>query len=160
MSGTAVLELTKAPFQPRYEIERQKTWPVQQMDLERMRVWLMPRLQPAYPTFTDTQIANFLRSCIPSNDWLFICTENAVLLAQAVQPSMRLLRVDEEFCLCRTEECVDEAADLYRPLMRWAVSKGASKVIIDQLTDVTQGQIRYRIGDLKTKRVVLREIGD
>jgi hypothetical protein len=157
----SVLQLAKAPFpRPVAEIDRQKTWRFSALDLDRMAVWLMPKLREAYPHHSDTQIVNFLRSCMVSNDWLFACTENAVLLAQIVTPPMRLMRVDEEFCCTKEEDTLDEAADLYRDLKRWADRIGASKILVDQFSDVPRNMIQYRVGKVEVQRVVVHMMGE
>jgi hypothetical protein len=118
----------------------------QQLDLDDKAYWLMPRLREAYPSHSDVQIINFLRNCIPSPDWYFVATENAVLLAQVVTPPMRKMRVDEEFCICKHEDFWEEGADLYRDLKRWATTIGASKICVDSFSDVPRDVIGRRVG--------------
>lgn len=118
----------------------------QQLDLDDKAHWLLPRLREAYPTYGDTQIINFLRNCIPSSDWYFVATVNAVLLAQVVTPPMRKMRVDEEFCIVKHEDFWEEGAELYRDLKRWAVHIGASKLCVDSFSDVPRDVIGRRVG--------------
>jgi hypothetical protein len=117
-----------------------------QLDIDNHAHWLMPRLREAYPAYSDTQIVNFLRSCIASPDWFFMATENAMLLAQAVTPPMRKMRVDEEFCICRHEDFWEEAAGLYRDLKTWATHIGATRIVVASFSDVGRDMISRRIG--------------
>jgi hypothetical protein len=118
----------------------------QQLDIDNKAQWLMPRLREAYPSYGDTQIINFLRNCIPSPDWFFIASENAILLAQVVTPPMRKMRVDEEFCIAKSEDDWEEAAGLYRDLKTWASHIGASKLCVDCFSDVPRDVIGRRVG--------------
>ena len=118
----------------------------QQLDIDDKASWLMPRLREAYPSYSDTQIINFLRNCIPSPDWYFVATENAMLLAQVVTPPMRKMRVDEEFCILKHEDYWEEGAQLYRELKTWATHNGASKLCVDSFSDVPRDVIGRRVG--------------
>jgi hypothetical protein len=118
----------------------------QQLDIDDKAHWLMPRLREAYPGYTDNAIVNFLRNCIPSPDWFFIASDNAVLLAQVVTPPMRKMRVDEEFCIVRHEDNWEEGAQLYRDLKTWASHIGASKICVDSFSDIGRDLIARRIG--------------
>jgi hypothetical protein len=119
---------------------------VQQLDIDNHAHWLMPRLRDAYPNYSDTQIVNFLRACIASPDWFFMASDNAMLLAQAVTPPMRKLRVDEEFCIAKTEDDWEEAAGLYRELKTWATHIGATRIVVASFSDVGRDMIGRRIG--------------
>lgn len=118
----------------------------QQLDIDDKAHWLMPRLREAYPGYTDTAIVNFLRNCIPSPEWYFVASANAVLLAQIVTPPMRKMRVDEEFCIVKDEDHWEEGAQLYRELKTWATHIGASKICVDSFSDIARDMIARRIG--------------
>lgn len=126
--------------------QKQMVHRAQQLDIDNNAHWLMPRLRDAYPGYSDVQIVNFLRMCIASPDWFFMATDNAMLLAQIVTPPMRKMRVDEEFCIAKTEDDWEEAANLYRELKTWAVHVGASRIVVASFSDVGRDMIGRRIG--------------
>lgn len=118
--------------------------------------WLCKRLKEHWPHLQDRQILGWLQLCCDSNEYLFIRTDKAFLLAQMYREFVEPYPwVKEMFCLAEMVEgnpakgsdaeswqneqnasALHQAAILYEDLLRWAQTIGANEIIIDKFTDV------------------------
>lgn len=122
-----------------------------------MGAWLCKRVREHWPQLQDRQILGWLIGCAESNEFLFIRTEKAFLLAQVQREFVEPYPwVKEIFCLCYTDggkyekgseaeqfqkdgnaDAIAQGASLYDDLIRWAQKICANEIIVDKYTDVT-----------------------
>jgi len=118
-------------------------------DLNEKGQWLIGRLQERYPS-SEGELVNWLRGLIVvgSNDYLFVRTDHAFMLAQVTkEPLVKLPIVVEQFVLCENDH-EDEGAYLYTVMAQWARGMGACELRIETQTDVHRDAIKGRIGKL------------
>jgi len=120
-------------------------------DLADKGIYVKNRLREKYPHLSDRFLLGWLGGLTGKNEYFFIHTKNAALLAErgsdvlSPAPTVRLI-----FNLARNpkdKDHIEEAANLYEHLMRWAFDVGALKVIdLDRLSDVPKPAIQARLG--------------
>lgn len=118
--------------------------------------WLCKRLKQHWPHLQDRQILGWLQTCCDTNEYLFIRTEKAFLLAQLYKEFVEPYPwVKEMFCLAETMEgnppkgsdaetyqkeqnaiAIHQAALLYEDLLRWTQAIGGNEIIVDKFSDV------------------------
>lgn len=127
-------------------------------DLVDKGIWIARRVRDKYPHLQDRWIVNWLGGLTAMNEYYFIHTRNAVLLAQRITEDLNPLpSVKVWFALCRDPKDKDQIADccdLYRAAAKWASDIGALRMIdIDVLTDVPRPDIQQALGS----RLVVQE---
>ena len=120
-------------------------------DLSRHGGWIMKRLINRFPHHNERFMANYLRSIIASNEYLFLYQDNAVALAQMVRTKTLDASpvVQEIFVWAEDPENalhVQTAAHFYDRILDWAKSAGIDKIIIEEDSDVPHEKIKERLG--------------
>lgn len=120
-------------------------------DLADKGIWMARRIREKYPHRQDRWIVGWLGGRTSLNDYFFVTTKNAVLMAQLFygeldgEPSVRIL-----FVLVKDPKDKDhlaEGAFLYAETVKWASNLGATKVIdLDLFSDVPKPFIQGAIG--------------
>jgi hypothetical protein len=156
-------------IEPEYHPSRR----VARYDLVDYGAFLCKRMKEHWPHLQDRQILGFLQGCSDgpsSNEYLFIRTERAFLLAQSFQEFLEPYPwIKEIFCFAYYDDArypaegdsvekyqrevkdsaVLQAASLYEDLVRWAQKIGANEIIVDKYTDVPVKNDKD-IADLRT----------
>jgi len=129
-------------------------------DLQDKAPLLITRLRERYPHLQERQTHGWLQTCCGANEFYFVRSDRAYLLAHRSQefldprPIVREifaigeLRTDkvkpgsdaEKFQSEQNAIAVNEVAELYAGLLRWCQSIGAGEVIIDKMSDVPLGE--------------------
>jgi len=117
-------------------------------DLTDKAGWVLQRLRELYPNKSEVTLANWLRMLVNRNDCLFIRTDHAVALAEAVVLNLMDEHpvVYERFVWCENRQNnhhIEEALSLYAEIRRWAKSMGIERVVVNQSSNVP----RERIGE-------------
>lgn len=129
-------------------------------DLDVMREWLIKRMQERYTDATAPQIMGFLRGCVNSNEYWFVQTDHACALAQITRRALERQPVAVEiFVFRREEEDEEEAAELYPRMCSWAANLDASRLEVDNFSDVTRGKIKGRCGHVYSKSAAHIKLG-
>lgn len=119
-------------------------------DLADQGRWLVERLRARYLHLQDKQIMGWMRGLIDSPESFFVCTRNAVAMAQIEHPTLSPVpTVVERFVLCRdpkNEDCLAEAAMLYDEIKGWANRLGAAEIRVLELSDVPEPVVKERMG--------------
>ena len=125
-------------------------------DLMEKGQWLCKRLKERWPHLQNGSLLGWLINCCDSNEYLFIRTDKAFLLAQMQKEFVEPYPwVKELFVLAETSDAkwpkdsdgetfqsqenasaVHQAAVLYEDLLRWAEKIGANEIIVDKFSDV------------------------
>lgn len=132
-------------------------------DLERHGLWLVPRLLEAYPHLNQIQLVGFLRSAVYNNEFLFLCQDNAVALAQTMSEQTLQPRqiIWERFVFCKdpeNPEHVRQAAAFYGDIANWARRKNIEYVVVDQNTDVSFEQMGEYMPQIRPSEIHLARI--
>lgn len=116
-------------------------------DLLNIGSWLLDELrQGRWPDLTDRTIVGWLRGLMNNPEFLFICNDKAVLLAQQIREHMEPRPVVIEIFCCSQDGGMRDGAGLYADMKRWAESLGASKLIIEQFTKVPRPMMTEALG--------------
>lgn len=126
-------------------------------DLDTHGAWLIPRLTEQYPAMNTRAAANFLRSIVYANDYMFLFLPNAVALAQRTSDYMLdpTPVVRERFCWVKDKNDIvakQAAALFYDEFSKWARHMGCEIMFVEEASDVPHEQIRERVG-----RVYMRQ---
>ena len=127
-------------------------------DLTDKSGWILTRLTLLYPNKSEQVLANWLRMLANRNDSLFIRTDHAIAMAEVVVLNLMDDHpvIYERFVWCENRQNIhhiDEAAQLYEEIKRWAKSMSIEKIIVNRSSDVPKERIGKTIG-----RVWLEEI--
>ena len=145
-----VLEPTvsQKPYPRRFELP----------DLSQHGDWLLKRLLAKYKHLTEQQLAGWLRGIVYNNEFFFQYLPHAVALFQVErghtlnpQPLIR-----EHFVWAldsKNPEHVDEAAEFYASVLKWAKSQNAGIIIVEENSDVPSEIVKSKCG----ARVFTRE---
>jgi len=147
-------------------------------DINEMGAFLCKRIKERWVHLQDRQILGWLITCAESNEYFFVRTDRAFLLAQSNRDFLEQYPwVKEVFCFAYyddvkfdgdgkeaeayrkeiKESAVFQAASLYEDLIRWAQKICANEIIVDRFTDVpvkddkdpkNMGTIKGRMGRL------------
>jgi len=118
-------------------------------DLSIHGLWLHDRLKDKYPHVSEQYLAAWIRGAIETNQYLFICTEKAVGLAQANhRPLEPKPFVEEIFVFTMEDGDLSHLAAIYREFKRWGKGMDASEIVFGELTDARQSDIKKGVGDL------------
>ena len=125
--------------------------------------WIMARLMERYPQQNERALATFLRGLLASNEHLFLYNDHGCALAQMVRTFTLEAEpvVQERFVWCEDPNNVLQttaAAEFYAEFERWAKSLGASKLIVEEWTDVPHDRIREKIGRLFTQQMIFARV--
>ena len=131
------------------------------VDLSDVGVWLLNRLKPQFPHLDQRNFTGWIRSCIESNDFLFIRTNGAVALAEIInRPLLGMRVVEEVFALSLSQDkafapedkCLEDddlsahGMALYGEIKNWAVNQGAALVRVDNFSDFDLDVMRLSMG--------------
>lgn len=127
-------------------------------DLDRHGLWLLPRLKQAYPHLNDRGVLSWIRNIVFVNDYLFICQENAVALAQVVSAHTLSPKpiVEERFVWVKDKENKEQvaaAACFYEDFARWAKHNGAETLVVEEMSDVPHEMVKEKLGRVFTRQV-------
>jgi hypothetical protein len=127
-------------------------------DLTDKSGWILTRLTLLYPNKSEQVLANWLRMLASRNDCFFARTDHAVAMAEVVVLNLMDDHpvIYERFVWCENRQNIhhiDEAAQLYEEIKRWAKSMSIEKIIVNRSSDVPKERIGKTIG-----RVWLEEI--
>ncbi len=119
--------------------------------MDRHAKWFMPRFLSEFPHLNERSAIGFLRGIIYSNEFLFLCQEHSVALAQLMlsgglgpDPIVweRFVWVEDP-----TDASQLQAAAFFYPrIVKWAKSMGCSVVHVEERTDVPHELIRGQVG--------------
>ena len=131
-------------------------------DLDRHRGWMIARLKTAYPHLNDANLVGWIRNVIYNAEYLFLYQDNSAALFQV--KSSHTLRpeplVQESFVFCEDKanaEYVEQAANFYTEVAKWAKHQGARTIVVEELTDVPHEMIKDRLGRLLTRQQVFHK---
>lgn len=122
-------------------------------DLSRHGPWLLKRFANKFPDLAEQQIGGYLRGLTTANASMFVCTDNAVALAEVTYSSgiKQSMIVQERFVWIEDrndKDQVEDAACLYDHIKSWAKGLGAERIIVCEDTDVPKAMIEARLGRL------------
>lgn len=132
-------------------------------DLDHHRGWMITRLKTAYPHLNDANLVGWIRNVIYSPEYLFLYQDNSAALFQ-VQSSHTLRPdplVQESFVFCEDKdnaEHVEQAAEFYVEVAKWAKHQGAKTIVVEELSDVPNEMIKARMGRLLTRSQVFFKV--
>lgn len=140
--------LAPAPVEPK--ADRAPVRRFQLPDINSEAEWLMPRLLAVYKHLNSTALYGWLRGNIYSNEYLFLFQQNSVALAQVMSAHTLQPRpvVQEHFVWARdprNKDHVEEAAEFYTEMLRWAERQNADVMIVGELTDVPIETIKTKV---------------
>lgn len=129
-------------------------------------IWFSEKLRKRYPNVREELVLGMVRGYTEVNDCLFLRYQDAIGLAQLVrQPFCQPLRVEILFVFRRSAPdgrdtiwSQKQALDIYRDILRWAESIGASEILFDQNSDVPVTSLKelgVSIGNTTFRRHVL-----
>ena len=132
-------------------------------DLDRHRGWMIGRLKTAYAHLNDANLVGWIRNVIYNAEYLFLYQDNSAALFQVL--SSHTLRPDplvqESFVFCEDKENpdhVEQAANFYIEVAKWAKHQGAKTIIVEELTDVPHEIIKEKIGRLLNRQQVFHKV--
>src|SRR5262249_43717104 len=118
--------------------------------------WVSERVSQFFKHLAPWQVDSFLRSQLYSSEFLFLFMPHAVGLAQIVrsQTFEPQSMVVERFIVCEdrtNQEHLEQAADFYDEMSRWAKSHGALRMIVLQHSDVPRALLkkRFKLADIQ-----------
>lgn len=115
-------------------------------DIDRMGMWLVKRIREMFKDADDRTVIGWMRSCIQSNEYMFLCSEDAVGLAVMLrEPLHRQPIVDEIFVVVRNG-ATHEGVAIYREIKRWAGAVGARRCQVRVEGDVPRDMIKTVFG--------------
>jgi len=120
-------------------------------DLNDKGIWMTRRIREKYGHLQDRFIVGWLGGLTAKNENYFVHTKNAVALAEKVTEGLNPIpSVKVWFVLAKdpkNSEHIEDAADLYQAIAKWASDMGALRVIdLDKFTDVPKPLIQRRLG--------------
>ena len=131
-------------------------------DLDRCGPWLLPRLVLSFPQQNERQIASWISSLLHSNEFLFVCSDNAVGLAQLQRADIFQVEtiVVERFVFAATNQPahIEEAAEMYVRFADWAKHHGARFVQVMEQTDVPADTVKDKVGRIVNKTLVFARV--
>ena len=141
MSQAVAVNLPIIPAMHRFDIP----------DLDRHGLWLLPRLKQKYPHLNDRAILSWIRNIVFVNDFLFICHDTGVALAQCVSAHTLSPRpiIQEHFVWAvdrENKEHIAATAFFYEDFARWGKHHGAEVVIVEEDTDVPHDMVKEKLG--------------
>jgi hypothetical protein len=140
--------------------DRERTYPrrFELPDLSQHGGWILNRLAKVYRHLNEQQMAGWLRGIVYSNEFLFLYMPHSVALCQ-VERGHTLIPapvVREHFVWAMdpaNPAHVDEAAEFYTNIMRWARQQSAGTIIVENNSDVPHETVVKKC----EKRVFTRE---
>lgn len=124
-------------------------------DLDRYGHWFVPRLLKAYPHLNERSLVGWLRTIVYSNEFMFLCQDHSVALAQCMAAHTLSPKpvIEERFVFVENSDNKEQlaaASGFYDHFARWAKHHGAEVVTIMEMSDVPQEL-------LKLGRVFIRQ---
>lgn len=149
------------PVQAGFEVEREKQTPArfQTPDLADKGMWMAERICVKWPNMQKRYILSWLGGVTAQNDYYFVHTKNAVVLAQSFKegfshtPTVRvwfvLLRDPKDI------EQINDGSDLLESVARWAKDIGADRIIeLNKFSEVPDPIIKRVLGDVETEKTL------
>jgi hypothetical protein len=132
-------------------------------DLTTHGPWLLKRFAIMFPGMSEQNIAGYLRGLIYGNEHIFWYQPHAVALAEFIHaPGLKMTRlVQERFVWCENKDDKDQlenAADFYIHMKRWAKSKDAERMIVCENSDVPKPLIEARLGRLFDTKITFARL--
>lgn len=132
-------------------------------DLSRHGGWLLARLLLAFPHHNERSMANFLNSIMYNNEYLFLCQEQGVALAQIMTAHTLSGKpvIHERFVWVKDKDDKEQqkkAALFYDEFHRWAKGNGADVIIVEEMSDVPHDMIKERLGRIFTRQQVFARV--
>jgi hypothetical protein len=121
-------------------------------DIDRHGMWLLQRIQRAYPHLDQRSVIGWLRGLIYNRENMFLFQEHSVGLAvldrgETLNPKPL---VRERFVFAQSDEHIDEAALFYPEFARWGRNMGCERMIINEKTDVPLEKIKKILPEART----------
>jgi len=134
-------------------------WRFSLADFSRHGGWMIPRLTTALDMH-ELHVAGWLRSLLESKEYLFLCQDHGVALAELTYSGgiANKAAVRERFVLAESEKYQREASGFYDEFARWAKTLGADMLIVEEQTDVPHDLIKERLGRLFTRQQVFARL--
>ncbi|MDE2097087.1 MAG: hypothetical protein KGL39_07560 [Patescibacteria group bacterium] len=139
--------LSSEPYLARAEISRFSF-----NDFTTRGTWLIDRMRKIWPDLTERNTFGWLRNCIDSKEYHFTKTDRAVLMGIVTSVQLTIApRVEEIFVF------VDDPSDpiaqahgalLYRDLRTWAMTCGASEILVANHSDVHEAFMEFALGEI------------
>jgi hypothetical protein len=126
-------------------------------DLSRHGAWIMPRMLQAFPHLNALGVASFLQNIVYHNEYLFLYHDHGVALAQIMSAHALNARpiVYERFVWVEdreNKEQIARAAEFYTEFLKWAKSRSAEVIIVEENTDVSHDLIKEKLGRVFTRQ--------
>ena len=120
-------------------------------DLDRVGLWLIPRLLKKYPHLNERGVLSWLRNVVFVNEFLFVCQDQAVALAQCVSAHTLNPKpvIQEHFVWVQDSTNAAQvlaAEQFYEDFARWAKHQDASTIVVEEDTDVGHEAIKGKLG--------------
>lgn len=125
-------------------------------DMDRVGVWLVPRLIQVYPHLNNRTIIGWLRGMMYDNEYLFLWQPNSVALAQMERAQTLAPRpmVRERFIFCRDpkdKKNQEEAGAFYERFATWARQSGCDTLLVMEKSDVPEEMVKKQLTRLFTR---------
>ena len=104
------------------------------MDLEKHKTWLFPRLQEHFEIENTTILAGWVRSWMLGNEYNLACTDNSIALATIGRDPLNPTPVIQEVFLFVPEGHEKEGIALYKHFMRWGRSMRAKEFVFNKVS--------------------------
>ena len=126
-------------------------------DLSTHAQWVLPRMLQVFTHMDERMVATFLQNIVYSNEYLFLCNEEAVALCQLLSgnPLDPKVVVLERFVWVKDPTDVamqKRAAEFYSCICRWAKGLSAQAIIVEENTDVPHDAIKEKLGRIFTRQ--------
>lgn len=131
----------------------------QTTDMADKGMWMADRICAKWPNSNKRYVLSWISSATAQNDFYFVHTKNAVVLAQHFKegfshtPTVKLW-----FAMLRDPKDVDQindGADLIQSVARWASDIGADRIIdLNKFSEVPDAVIKTALGDVETEKAM------
>lgn len=119
------------------------------VDIDELGNWLVARICAKYPQHTERAIFSWLKGCTNDNECLFLRAAGAIALASVHRSFLTPCWVEEVFVLRQTDDDEPHSIGLYTDIRTWAISLGATHIVVERFTDVSRADISLEIGTPK-----------
>lgn len=122
-------------------------------DLDTHGLWLLPRLEAAFPHLNQRFLLGWIRNLLYDNANLFLFQDHSVALFQltniySLAPKPEII---ERFVFCQ-EGFAKEASNFYEEVARWAKPQGIEKIWVEEMSDVPHELIKEKIGRILSRQ--------
>jgi hypothetical protein len=117
--------------------------------LDKFQELLQARLKDVYGHKSVHELRSFLRTCVTNNEYYFVCSENAIGLAQKIQTRMHMRPdIEEIFVLLLDPTAKEEAKEIYRGMYQWGKMQNCKDFLLENLSDLERPEIKEVLGQL------------